>query len=90
MLRISLVEALDQAVTIRLEGQVRGPWVDELRQSCEQWLAKGSALHLDLSDVSFSDVSFIDMDGVALCRRLSHRKVRILHCSPFVREQLKG
>jgi anti-anti-sigma regulatory factor len=85
VLRISLVEALDQAVTIRLEGQVRGPWVDELRQSCEQWLAKGSALHLDLSDVSF-----IDMDGVALCRLLSDRKVRILHCSPFVAEQLKG
>jgi anti-anti-sigma regulatory factor len=85
VLRISLVEALDQAVTIRLEGQVRGPWVDELRQSCEQWLAKGSALYLDLSDVSF-----IDMDGVALCRRLSHRKVRILHSSPFVTEQLKG
>jgi hypothetical protein len=49
VLRISLVEALDQAVTIWLEGQVRGPWVDELRQSCEQWLAKGSALYLDLS-----------------------------------------
>jgi hypothetical protein len=52
------------------EGQVRGPWLDELRQSCEQWLAKGSALHLDLSDVSF-----IDMDGVALCRRLRDRTV---------------
>ena len=85
MLRISLVEALDQAVTIRLEGQVRGPWMDELRQSCEQWLAKGIALHLDLSDVSF-----IDMDGLALCRRLSDRKVRMLHCSPFVAEQFKS
>jgi ABC-type transporter Mla MlaB component len=85
VLRISLVETLDQAVTIRLEGQVRGPWVDELCQSCEQWLAKGSALDLDLSDVSF-----IDMEGLALCRRLRDRKVRILHCSPFVAEQLKS
>jgi anti-anti-sigma regulatory factor len=84
VLRISLLEALDQAVTIRLDGQVRGPWVDELRRSCEQLLAKGSELCLDLSDVSF-----IDRDGVALCRRLRDRKVGILHCSPFVAEQLK-
>ena len=85
MLRISLVEALDQAVTLRLEGQVRGPWVDELRRSCEELLAKGSALHLDLTDVSF-----VDRDGVALCRRLRDRNVGILHCSPFVAEQLKS
>ena len=79
-----MIEALDQAITIRLEGQVRGPWVDELRRSCEQWLAKGRELRLDLSDVSF-----IDMEGVALCRRLQDRQVGILHCSPFVAEQLK-
>ena len=85
MLRISLVEALDQAVTLRLEGQVRGPWVDELRRSCEQLLAKGSALRLDLTGVSF-----IDRDGVALCRRVRDRDVGILYCSPFVAEQLKS
>jgi hypothetical protein len=84
VLRISLLEALDQAVTIRLEGQVRSPWVDELRRACEQLLAKGNELRLDLSEVSF-----IDLDGVALCRRLRDRKVGILHCSPFVAEQLK-
>jgi hypothetical protein len=84
VLRISLLEALDQAVTIRLEGQVRGPWVDELRRACEQLLAKGNELRLDLSEVSF-----IDLDGVALCRGLRDRKVGILHCSPFVAEQLK-
>jgi len=84
VLRISVLEGLDQAVTIRVEGQLRGPWVDELRRSCEQLLAKGGEVRLDLSDVSF-----IDLDGVALCRRLQDRKVGILHCSPFVAEQLK-
>jgi anti-anti-sigma regulatory factor len=58
--------------------------VGELRRSCEEWLAKGSDLRLDLSDVSF-----IDTDGVALCRYLQDREVGILHCSPFVAEQLK-
>ncbi len=85
MLRISLVEAPDEAVTLRLEGQVRGPWVEALRISCESLLAEGSALILDLTEVSF-----IDLDGVALCRCLRDRKVSFLHCSPFVAEQLKG
>jgi anti-anti-sigma regulatory factor len=85
MLRISFVEALDETVTIQLEGQVRGPWVEELRRSCEQLLATGSGLILDLTEVSF-----IDTDGVALCRSLRERNVPFLHCSPFVAEQLKG
>jgi anti-anti-sigma regulatory factor len=85
VLRISLVGAPNEAVTLRLEGQVRGPWVDALRKSCEQLLATGSALILDLTEVSF-----IDMDGVSLCRCLRDREVVFVHCSPFVAEQLKG
>ena len=68
-----------------MEGEVRGPWVEELRQSCDQILATGSNLILDLTDVSF-----IDLDGVALCRRLQRHQVTFLHCSPFVTELLKG
>jgi anti-anti-sigma regulatory factor len=85
VLKISFSEALDNAVTIRLEGQVRGPWVEELRRSCEQYLAKVRKLLLDLTEVSF-----VDMDGVALCRCLRDRDVTIRCCSPFVAEQLKG
>jgi len=85
VLRISCVESLDAAVTIRLEGQVSGPWVEELRRSCEQLLATGSGLVLDLTEVSF-----IDTDGVALCRSLRERRVTFMNCSPFVAEQLRG
>ena len=85
MLRISRVEAPDEAITLRLEGQVRGPWVEALHGLCEQILATGSGLILDLTEVSF-----IDLDGTVLCRRLRDRKVAFLHCSPFVAEQLKG
>jgi RNA polymerase sigma-70 factor (ECF subfamily) len=35
-------------------------------------------------------VSFIDRHGVALFRHLSDHNVTVLHCSPFVAEQLKG
>jgi anti-anti-sigma regulatory factor len=85
VLKISMIEAPNKAVTIWLEGQLRGLWVEELRRSCEQWLARGSGLLLDLSDVSF-----VDSNGGALCRSLRERNVAILRCSPFVAEQLKG
>jgi anti-anti-sigma regulatory factor len=85
VLRISRIESPDTAVTIRLEGQVSGPWVEELRRSCEQFLETGSRLRLDLTEVSF-----MDMNGVVLCRRLRDRDVAFLYCSPFVAEQLRG
>jgi len=85
MLRISRIASPNGAVTLRLEGQIGGPWVEELCRLCEQCLATGGSLILDLTDVSF-----IDLDGVALCQRLRDQNVALLHCSPFVTEQLKG
>ena len=84
MLRISCVASPEGEVILRLEGQVGGPWVEELRRLCDQHLATGSALLLDLTDVSF-----VDLEGVALCRRLQDCNVVLLYCSPFVAEQLK-
>jgi anti-anti-sigma regulatory factor len=85
VLKISHDASLHGVVILRLEGQVKGPWVEELRRLCEQCLATGSGLALDLTEVSF-----LDLDGVALCRHLQDRQVALLHCSPFVAEQLKG
>jgi anti-anti-sigma regulatory factor len=84
MLKISGGTSPNGKVTLRLEGQVSGPWVEELRRSCERILATGGGLILDLAEVSF-----VDRDGVALCGRLQSRHVTFLHCSPFVTEQLK-
>jgi anti-anti-sigma regulatory factor len=84
VLRISRDASPSGKIVLWLEGQVRGPWVEELRRSCEQALALGSGLILDLTDVSF-----IDRDGVALCDSLKSRHVMFLHGSPFVMEQLK-
>jgi len=85
MLNIGLVASPDQAVSLRLDGQIRDPWVEELRRSCTQALATGHGLILDMTGVSF-----IDRCGVALLRCLSDHNVIVLHCSPFVVEQLKG
>jgi len=84
MLRISIVESSRQACTLRVEGQVKGCWVEELRRSCEQALVGSSRLRLDLADVSFADSC-----GIALLKNLSSRHVSLVNLSPFVGEQLK-
>ena len=84
MLKIAILETSGQAVTLRVEGRVIGPWVEELRRSCERALDRGGRLTLDLAHVSF-----IDRDGIALFRDLRDRHVALRNCSPFVAEQLR-
>jgi hypothetical protein len=57
--------------------------VEELRRTCEPLVRDGRGLTLDLSGVSF-----VDRDGVALCRGLRQRRAALRNCSPFVKEQL--
>jgi anti-anti-sigma factor len=85
MLKISLIEPQDSMATLQLAGKVSGPWVEELRKSCEHMLAQRTTLTLDLSDVSF-----VDSKGIRLLRSLRDRHVALLHCSPFVAEQIRG
>ena len=83
MLKIVVVEA-GNAATVRLEGKVIGPWVEEVRRACDRALARGAALTLDLTDVSF-----VDRDGAGLLRSLGRRGAMLLNGSVFVDEQLK-
>jgi len=88
MLKISGTTTEEQPIFLRLEGQVRGPWVEELRRACGRFLGQnghnGTRLVLDLAGVSF-----IDGDGLALFRELTSHRVVVTNCSPFVAEQLK-
>jgi len=73
---------------LRLEGQVAGPWVEELRRVCNELIAmNGDAAHPLVLDLT--NVSFVDADGVALFRELTARLVSLTNCSVFVAEQLK-
>ena len=90
MLSISRATANGPAApTLRLDGQVIGPWVAELRRICAELLGnrgpRETYLVLDLSGVSF-----LDADGVALFRELSDRRVLFTNGSAFIAEQLKG
>jgi ABC-type transporter Mla MlaB component len=84
MLRISTTESAENGPALRLEGQLAGPWIEELNHACEEILSTGRALTLDLGDVSL-----IDRPGLALLASLSRRAVVLVGCSPFHTEQLR-
>ena len=85
MLRISIIRESDHAVTFRVEGEVNGPWVAELRRACEDVLSKDIRLILDLAGVSF-----INLEGSDLFRSLRKRQVDFMNPSSFITEQLGG
>ena len=85
MLKISEGKQVRQMVTLRLEGRVVGPWVNELKQVCEPLVTHGRGLALDLADMSFADEA-----GLALLSSLKSRGAKLLNTTPFVDEQLKA
>jgi ABC-type transporter Mla MlaB component len=85
MLKIEVGETWREAVTVHLEGRLVGPWVDEVRRTCEPFLGSAVTLTVDLSRVSF-----VDREGVALCRRLRQSHAWLRNCSRFVKEQIDG
>jgi len=84
MLKI-VADKRDRQSTLRLEGDVIGLWVDELRRSSEEPLAAGTQLTVDLADVGF-----VDREGIELLQRLGARGVAVVNASRFVAEQLKA
>ena len=91
MLRISQggEENESGATYLRLEGQVTGPWVEELRRVCTD--TSGNNGHTkDHLVIDLAGVSFLDADGIALFHELAGRRVLFTNCSSFVAEQLRG
>lgn len=85
MLKIVSLGQGHGTATLVLEGQLIGPWVEELRRVCEEALGGAGSLTLDLGGVTF-----IDRDGVALVRSLAGRHAEITNSSLFVAEQLRA
>ena len=84
VLKISITEAAGEPVTLQLDGQVSGRWVELLHKTSEVQLKKGAQVTIDLRNVSFAD-----RDGIALLRDLANRRVQILHALPFIADQIR-
>ena len=85
MLKIVRVRADRESATLKLEGRLLGPWVEELRRACERFLAAGASVTLDLGDMSFAD-----RDGIRLLRSLMDRDVGLTNASGFLAERLRA
>ena len=72
----------DCGAVLRLEGQVAGRWVNELRLACSD---RGITTPLTL-DVK--NVTFIDAAGVAFFDEV-WTEITVINCSLFVAAQLK-
>ena len=83
MLRITCLLAEDSHSTLKLEGKLLGPWVDELGRTCNEYTANCCGLRIDLQSVTF-----VDEAGVELLRDLIRRGIRVSACSSLVAELL--
>jgi hypothetical protein len=85
MLRITVVESSKIAVTLRVEGRITGPSVEELRTACNVHTFPDEVqLSLELADISFADAA-----GISLLRELRNHGVGLIRPTPFLAEQLK-
>ena len=84
MLRISVASDSSQAIQFQLQGNLAGPWVEELRKLTDEALVQKKAVSLDLRGVRF-----VDTQGIALLRDFSRRRISQVNCSPFVIQQMK-
>jgi ABC-type transporter Mla MlaB component len=85
MLRIVEERAANNQTILRLDGRLVSQWIEILRASCEQAIKDNGSLILEMSGVSFAD-----HEGLRLLRQLNEQQVALVHCSPFLREQLKS
>ena len=69
--------------TVRLEGEVLGPWVGAVRDACTQRSRRSRRLRLDLAAVAYADAA-----GVQLLRDLLREGIYIAACSSFIAELL--
>lgn len=82
MLRITVLEG-ETAQTIKLEGKIIGPWVEELSRACHSLAGSlgSKKLHLDLCGVAF-----VDAKGRQLLREIYQRAdTSFLADSPLTR-----
>ncbi len=86
VLKITRVDegASDSIPTLKLEGKLIGPWVDELRRVCEELHTPPSGLRLNLAGVTF-----IDPAGIKLLGDLIRLGATISECTGFVDELLR-
>ena len=84
MLRIIRIIENNSIETLKLEGKLLRPWVDEVREAYDLSRANSTRTHLDLSALSF-----VDDAGAELLLDLIRDGLEIVACSSYVAQMLQ-
>lgn len=85
MLRITIQRTSD-VVLLKLEGSVKGPWVDELRKA---WLSSAKMADGQAMSVDLGAVGFVDARGRDLLLRMQKEGLALKSASGFLRQVLE-
>jgi hypothetical protein len=85
VLRIT-IQRTPEVALMKLEGSVKGPWVDELRKA---WLASAKMAGGEPMSIDLGAVSFIDARGRNLLLRMQREGVALKGASGFLRQVLE-
>ena len=83
MLRITTIHE-NQHATLKLEGKLLEPWLDELRSASARAKEVSGRVGLDLANLTYADAA-----GSQFLRSLFHQNVSVSARSPFVAELLR-
>jgi hypothetical protein len=84
MLRLTPIASTHSAQTIKFEGKLLEPWIDEVSKVCAAGTDQSSRIGIDLSALIF-----VDAAGERLLRDLIARGIEVVACSSYVAELLR-
>ena len=85
MLRIT-IQNTSSSVLLKLEGSVKGPWVEELQKA---WLTSAIMSDGEPVSVDLGAVSFVDTKGRDLLLRMQKEGVVLKGASSLLRQMLE-
>jgi hypothetical protein len=85
MLRITRITGTHPNPTLKLEGKLLRPWVDEVRKACIADTDPSGRPSLDLSALTF-----VDAAGAALLWELIGKGIEVVACSTCIAELLRA
>jgi anti-anti-sigma factor len=83
VLKITRFSQTGRKLILKLEGEIRAPWVETVRDACTDRRVGRKRLRLDLAAVSY-----VDAAGVRLLQSLRREGIEIAACSNFIGELL--
>ena len=82
MFRATPIQTI-RATTLKLEGNLSGPWVDDLRQCWTKLVEQHMPIEVDLRGLSF-----LDSNGTALLLCMEREGSRLFGSSAFIHDLL--